>query len=321
MELLKLDYHRLTNGESITYFVDLRSTVEGYPTIKTLLGKVYAPFSDAIDLTIQASSKVDSTLYSTARADLNTIRRKAFLHFKGGAESALKSSDPQECQHAQLVVNTIKLHGWRMQALPPDKFSANLQSLLNVLETEKLKAAIAGIGIGKALANLKGANAKFLDSDRQRISAWAEQNDVSTSTALRHVAETTSNLFAVIGGLLLTSDEPLLKEMVEKMNVITVGKQQTLKAKATRAENAKKEGKDKDKDKDKNKDKPVEKKSMRKLGKKGAKAQDGSEEPEDEAAANQLVEQQLVMEKPAAALPAEDQDAKIISENKMDNVV
>ena len=283
MELLKLDQHRLTNGESITYSVDIRNVIESYPTLKALLTKVYTPFSSAIDLAVQSSSKVDTTLYSSLRAERHSIRKKDFLHFRGVAESALKSSDTVERQQAILVVNTIKLHGWRMQTLPPDKLSATLQGLFNALEAENLKEAVGGIGAGKALTNLKAANVKFLEADKQRIEVWAEeQNDICTSKALKVVVDAASNLFTAIDGLLLTSDEPLLLDMVEKMNVITEVKQQTLKAKATRAENAKKEAEEN------GKDKPTPKAAKRK-----PLAQEVPSQPIAEPDADQLVGQQL----------------------------
>lgn len=299
MKIERVDIYRLTNGETITYSVDLRSVIESYPTLKATLNKVYTPFQYAIEQTAKASKKVDNSSYNTIRTGLNTSRSQEFLHFRGIAESAQKSSDGQERQQAQLVVKTIKLHGWKMQALPPDKFSAQLNSLLSSLEDDNLKDAIAGIGGVKALTNLRAGHAKFLDADKQRMEVWAELGETSTSKALKAVVDAIINLFTAIEGLLLTSDDPLLLEMVEKMNVITEAKQQTLKAKATRAENAKKEAKENGTIKataNKIEKKPVKKRRQK---------QDSQQQPE--AIANQLVEQQLLVdhlgEEPTADMP------------------
>lgn len=290
MKILKVDCYRLTNGETITYSVDTRNVIDTYPAQKAALIKVYTPFQYAIEQTIQSSKKVDNSSYSTTRTELNTLRSHDFLHFRGIAESGLKSSDLLERQQARLVANTIKLHGWKMQALPPDKFSAQLNSLLSSLEAENLVAAITGIGAGKALANLKGGHARFLEADRQRMEVWADLSDTSTTKALKAVIEAIINLFTAIEGLLLTSDDPLLIEMVEKLNVITEAKQQTLKAKTTRAENAKKEALEN------GTNMLTAKKAEKKPAKKRSQKQTTLLQPEGEALHNELVEQQLLVD-------------------------
>lgn len=295
--LTHLELRKLTNDEAITYVTEVHDTIHLFPTLEKSMEKVVTPFGGAVALATSSAVKVDVSNLIASRNDKNRIRCGCYLLFKGIVGSSVRSTDAAEKQAATLIVSTLKLHDWKMQALPPDKFSSKLNATITALESPNLKAAIATIGADKAFAKLVAAHQQYDAADKLCTDARAAHNEVSPSEAVKLVNDEFVKLFAAIEGLILTSDDPQVKDLVARLNVLTEAKKQTIKAKATRAENAKKEAEEN------GKDKPVVKKSVKKSAKKGVQKQEGSPETVEQAAANQLVEQQLLADNSVVEQP------------------
>ena len=241
LDLLRLELRRLTNDEALTYTSDFYGTIHTFPTVEKSLERVATPFKNAINFAINTSTKVDIPKLTLTRNDKNSIRASCFLYLRGIISSAKQSPDEAEKQIALNLIRILKLHDWKMQALPADKFTAKLKAIFNAFEEPTLKSALATIGADKALAKLLLAHQDYEAAEKACKEARASLQETSTSKALRAVAEEYSKVVNAIEGLILTSDDPQIKDMVERLNVITEAKRQTIKAKATRAENAKKE--------------------------------------------------------------------------------
>ena len=281
-EFTHLDLRKLTNDEAITYVSEMRSTILLYPTLEKTLEKVVTPFAAAVALATSSAVKVDLSNLILSKNEKNKIRADCYLYFRGIVSSAVRSSDAAERQAANLLVSTLKLHDWRMQALPADKFSSKLNATITAFESPNLKAAIATIGADKAFAKLVAAHQQYDAAEKQCTEAKAALNEVSPSEAMKLVYDEYGKLNTAIEGLILTSDDPQVKELVARLNVLTEAKKQTIKAKATRAENAKKEAEEN------GKDKPTPKAAKRK-----PLAQEVPSQPIAEPDADQLVGQQL----------------------------
>lgn len=288
LELLRLELRRLTNDEALTYTSEFYGTVHSFPTVEKSLEKVTIPFKNAISFAATTSTKVDISKLTLIRNDKNSVRASCYLFFRGVISSATQSPDEAEKQIALDLVRILKLHDWKMQALPPDKFTAKLKAIFNAFEDPTCKSGLAAIGADRALAKLLLAHQGYEVAEKACTDAKAGLQEQSTSKALKAVAEEYSKIINAIEGLILTSDDPQVVVMVERLNVVTEAKRQTIKAKATRAENAKKEAEAK------GVDKPAENKPITKLAKKGVQMLESSPEPVEEAAANQLVGQQLL---------------------------
>lgn len=241
MELQHLELRRLSNGESITYLNDFMGVISYYPSIKALAEPVVTPFANAIAVAVKSSTKVNTSGYTDDRKHANLLRSNGFLHFRGIVESALQSVDRAESAASALVVGAIRVHGWKMQGQSPDKFTASLNALFGALDTPEMKAALATLHADKALANLVTLNTQFEQVDKLRNSVLAEQTDPSTTAALREAQVWYNKTVTVIEGLMLTSNEPKIAEMVDRLNVITEAKLQTIRSRATRSENSKKD--------------------------------------------------------------------------------
>jgi len=250
--------------------------------LEKTLEKVVTPFAAAVALATSSAVKVDLSNLILSKNEKNKIRADCYLYFRGIVSSAVRSSDAAERQAANLLVSTLKLHDWRMQALPADKFSSKLNATITAFESPNLKAAIATIGADKAFAKLVAAHQQYDAAEKQCTEAKAALNEVSPSEAMKLVYDEYGKLNTAIEGLILTSDDPQVKELVARLNVLTEAKKQTIKAKATRAENAKKEAEEN------GKDKPTPKAAKRTL-----LAQEVPSQPIAEPDADQLVGQQL----------------------------
>ena len=281
-EFTHLDLRKLTNDEAITYVSEMRSIILLYPTLEKTLEKVVTPFAAAVALATSSAVKVDLSNLILSKNEKNKIRADSYLYFRGIVSSAVRSSDAAERQAANLLVSTLKLHDWRMQALPADKFSSKLNATITAFESPNLKAAIATIGADKAFAKLVAAHQQYDAAEKQCTEAKAALNEVSPSEAMKLVYDEYGKLNTAIEGLILTSDDPQVKELVARLNVLTEAKKQTIKAKATRAENAKKEAEEN------GKDKPTPKAAKRTL-----LAQEVPSQLIAEPDADQLVGQQL----------------------------
>jgi hypothetical protein len=282
LDLLRLELRRLTNDEALTYTSDFYGTIHTFPTVEKSLERVATPFKNAIDFAINTSTKVDIPKLTLTRNDKNSIRASCFLYLRGIISSAKQSPDEAEKQIALNLIRILKLHDWRMQALPADKFSSKLNATITAFESPNLKAAIATIGADKAFAKLVAAHQQYDAAEKQCTEAKAALNEVSPSEAMKLVYDEYGKLNTAIEGLILTSDDPQVKELVARLNVLTEAKKQTIKAKATRAENAKKEAEEN------GKDKPTPKAAKRTL-----LAQEVPSQPIAEPDADQLVGQQL----------------------------
>jgi hypothetical protein len=316
-ELTHLELRKLTNDEAITYASEVQTTIHLFPTLEKSLEKVVTPFGAAVILATSSAVKVDISGLVLSKKERNKVRGDCYLFFRGIVNSAVRSSDVAERQAATLLVSTLKLHDWRMQALPADKFSSKLNATIKAFDSPNLKAAIATIGADKAFAKLVAAHQQYEAADKQCTDARAAHNEVSTSEAIKRVNDEYVKVLLAIDGLILTSDDPLVKDLVARLNVLTEAKKQTIKAKATRAENVKKEAEEKGKDKDK----PVEKKSVKKAGKRSVQKQDGVQQLEGEPTAEQLVEQQFVVDQPAAELSAGGPEAETKDVNDMNEIL
>lgn len=238
--LVHLEFRKLTNDETMTYVTEFTSIIHQFPTLEKSVEKVIVPLSQSLEVAANSSVKVDISNLLEKRREKNSVRASSYLAFRGIIESESQSSDMSEKAASQLLIKTIKLNEWRMQALAPDKFTARLTALLTALSDEKLKAAVALVGADKALARLVEANKLYGEADNACTLAKANLNDVSTSQALKAVHDYFSQLLTAIDGLLVTAEDPLLRGMVEQLNVLTEAKKQTLKSRATRAANEKK---------------------------------------------------------------------------------
>lgn len=292
-ELVHLEIRKLTNDEAITYSSEVCTTLHLFPALEKSLEKVAAPFGAAVTLATSASVKVDVSGLIAARKEKNKVRCSSFLYFRGILSSALKSPDAAEREAASLLVSTLKLHDWKMQALPADKFSSKLNAIITAFEAPGLKAAMATSGADKAFAKMVAAHQQYEAAEKQRIDAKAAHSEVSPTEAMKHVYEWYSKLITVIEGIILTSEDPQLKDLVVLLNVLTEAKRQTIKAKATRAKNAKK-----------GTGKPVAKKLARKSDRKKKQKQSSQLQPVEEAVDNQLAEQPLLVDHPVAEQPA-----------------
>jgi len=270
-ELAHLDLRKLTNDEAITYTSEVCETIHLFPTLEKSMEKVALSFGGSVALAASSAVKVDVSNLVSSKNEKNKIRGDSYLFFRGIVSSAVRSSDLAEQQAANLLVSTLKLHDWTMQSLPADKFSSKLKAIIKALESPNLKAALVTVGADKAFAKLVAAHLQYDAAEKLCIDARAEHNEVSPSEAIKLVYDEYSKMNTAINGLMLTSDDPLIKDMVARLNVITEAKIQTIKAKATRAENAKKEALENAGQP------PVVKKARAKKGKK-----ESSEEPFDE---------------------------------------
>ena len=240
LDLLRLELRRLTNDEALTYTSEFYGTVHSFPTVEKSLEKVATPFKNAISYAITTSTKVDIPKLTLIRNNKNSIRASCYLFFRGIISSATQSPDEAEKQLALNLVRVLKLHDWKMQALLADKFTAKLKAIFKAFEDPTLKSGLVDIGADRALAKLLLAHQEYELAEKVCTDAKADLEEVSTSKALRVVAEEYSKIVNAIEGLILTSDDPQVMVMVERLNVITEAKRQTLKAKATRAEKARK---------------------------------------------------------------------------------
>lgn len=267
LELLHLDLHKLSNDETITFSAEVCSTIDLFPTLAATIGRVYNPYKSVVTMAVGSTSKVDTSHLTGMRQTKNDLRASGYLFFRGIIESAKQSTDEVEQQAATLLIACIKKHEWRMQALAPDKFSSKLNGLINALAEPSLKAALVTVGADKALAKLVVANQQFEIADQQCIDAKVEHNELSPTKAVKLVGDEFSKLKTAIDALILTSDDPQVVDMVTRLNVITEVKIQTIKAKATRIENAKKEAAEN------GGQKPVVKRAMKKKSKKDEEAE------------------------------------------------
>ena len=240
-ELAHLDLRKLTNDEAITYTSEVCETIHLFPTLEKSMEKVALSFGGSVALAASSAVKVDVSNLVSSKNEKNKIRGDSYLFFRGIVSSAVRSSDLAVQQAANLLVSTLKLHDWTMQSLPADKFSSKLKAVIKALESPNLKAALVTVGADKAFAKLVAAHLQYDSAEKLCIDARAEHNEVSPSEAIKLVYDEYGKMNAAINGLMLTSDDPLIKDMVARLNVITEAKIQTIKAKATRAENAKKE--------------------------------------------------------------------------------
>lgn len=314
-ELAHLDLRKLTNDEAITYTSEVSDTIHLFPTLEKSMEKVALSFGSAVTLAVSSAVKVDISNLVSSKNEKNKIRCDCYISFKGIVNSAVRSFDMAERQAANLLASTLKLHGWRMQALPADKFSSKLNATIKALDSPNLKAALVTIGADKAFAKLVAAHLQYDAADKLCVEARAVHNEVSPSEAIKLVYDEYGKLNAAISGLLLTSDDPLIKDMVARLNVLTEAKKQTIKAKATRAENAKKETRGM------GTDKSMAKKSGRKTAKRSVQGPDEVQQPLEEPTDEQLVEQQFVVDQPVAEPSAGMQEVETNRQNDMNDVV
>jgi phosphohistidine phosphatase SixA len=314
-ELSHLDLRKLTNDEAITYTSEVCETIHLFPTLEKSMEKVALSFGSAVTLAVGSAVKVDISNLVSSKNEKNKIRGDSYLFFRGIVSSAVRSSDLAEQQAANLLVSTLKLHDWTMQSLPADKFSSKLKAIIKALESPNLKAALVTIGADKAFAKLVAAHLQYDAAEKLCVDARAVHNEVSPSEAIRLVYDEYSKMNAAINGLILTSDDPLIKDMVARLNVLTEAKIQTIKAKATRAENAKKEAKEM------GKDKPVVKKLGKKAAKRSVQMPDDAQQPVEEPTDEQLVEQQFMVDQPATEPSAGEQEVDTKTLNDVNDVV
>lgn len=253
--------------------------------------RVVTPFGAAVTLVTSSAVKVDISGLILSKNEKNKMRSGCYLYFRGVVNSALKSPDMAERQAATLLVSTLKLHGWRMQALPPDKFSNKLKAIITAFLAPDLKAAIATIGADKALAKLVAAHQQYEAADKLCVDARAAHSEVSPTVAMKRVYDEYGRLITAIEGLILTSDDPQVKDLVARLNVLTEAKRQTIKAKATRAENAKKEAMANG----------TSTKASKKSERKSVKKLSVDKQPLEKTSVEQLVDQQFVVDQPALA--------------------
>lgn len=289
-EFTHLDLRKLTNDEAITYASEMRSTIHLFSALEKSMERVVTPFGAAVTLATTSAVKVDISGLILSKNEQNKVRSGCYLYFKGIVSSALKSPDVAERQAASLLVSTLKLHNWRMQALPADKFSSKLNAAIKALDSPNLKAAVATIGADKALAKLVAAHQQYEVAEKQCVDARAAHSEVSPTEAMKQVYDGYGKLITAIEGLIVTSDDPQVKDLVARLNVLTEAKRQTLKAKATRAENAKKEAETKG----------TNTQAPKKSAKKSVKKLSVEKQPLEMTSVEQLVDQQFAVDQPAA---------------------
>lgn len=241
MELEHLELKRLGNNEAVSYTMEWLVIIALFPNLQKALAKSHTPFKVAVQQAVDATTKIDLTGITANRKEKHLERGSNYLRFRGIIESGMQSNEVAERSAALKLVRTIRLHGWRMQSKPADKFSTSLTGLIGALKDPELVEAIALVGADKAYAALIASQVEFEKADALCIKARAENKKISPTKALKQVGVEFTKLATAIEGLLLTSDDPQLEDMVKQLNVLTQAKRATVRGKATRLENARKD--------------------------------------------------------------------------------
>lgn len=240
-QLMYLELRRLSNGEAVTYISDVVRIIEQNTFASVSLNTVIGKLKGSLEQAKQGVPKFNMVALTESCTCANSFRQNSFLIFKGIVESALKSSNVEERSAGCLLVGAIRAHGWEMQSLPADKFSASLNALFTVLDDAIHGTAVNVVNADKALVSVKETHQKFEDLDKQRNVILTERNIISVSKALKYVAEDYQNVFKALEGLLLTSTDASLNDTIQKLNVLTDAKLQTIRSRATKPENLKKD--------------------------------------------------------------------------------
>lgn len=241
MELEHLELKKLGNNEAVSYTMEWLVIIALFPNLQKALAKSHTPFKVAVQLAVDATTKIDLTGITHNRKVKHLERGSCFLWLRGIVDAAKQSNDPAKRNAALMVIRIIRLHGWRMQSKPADKFSTALTGLLGALKEPSVLEALTLLEADKAYAALIASQVEFEKADALCIKARAENKKISPTKALKQVGVEYTKIVTAIEGLLLTSEDPQLEDMVKQLNVLTQAKRATVRGKATRLENARKD--------------------------------------------------------------------------------
>lgn len=173
------------------------------------------------------------------RAEKGLLQGNAFLSFRKYVESASTRSKQGVADAAEVIIDVLKKHGWRMNRIGQKSRFTLMEELISDLKT-KHAAEVEIIGAAEQLAELEHAQQEYLEADTNVVRSESNSNEPTIGETRQPLVDGTRHLFQAINLQEVAAPSDSLNSLIASLNDLIVSSLSTIKASKTRAANAKK---------------------------------------------------------------------------------